>query len=548
MCRKVEGRNIPVAALLAALLFFWPSVAFSQSVTAVNINSATRAELDSLHLLSPFKIESILDYRKERGEILSAAELSLVDGFTEEDVEALEALVSFDPVPAGRRPSHNFTTRFNKKKGADGFAVTSKYDWVSPDFFAGLTVDNDAGERYPDFLSGTISFKGITLGDYRACFGQGLVAWNGMSFSTFGEPAALMKRESGVRPYRSSDESDFLRGVAAAFRRGRASISLFASAKGCDARIVDGAYTSIAVTGLHVTDLEQERKNSMHEYLAGANVTYTAGNFRVEATAVSYSYDKPCGKRVTAANRYQIYDGLWANAGVNFYGSVAGVRLYGEAAVDRHGAPAAVLGSIWSPSYNLEMSLQGSVFSPSYIATHSAGSTSDRISGEYAVRVVAGSWQFNGNATYNWKPTTREAAFKYRVAASYSTAAGFSVLYQLKNGSHRLHLKVPFGGSFYASARAEGKRDGYALYGEGSFKRPKFELSARFTWWNTADWDSRVYLYERSIPQSFSTQAYYGKGKGAYLFVRYAPFSWLDLWVKVQQGYCAAFILIFIPG
>lgn len=548
MCRKVEGRNIPVAALLAALLLLWPSVALSQSVTAVNINSATRAELDSLHLLSPFKIESILDYRKERGEILSAAELSLVDGFTEEDVESLEALVSFDPVPAGSRPSHTFTTRFNQKKGTDGFSVTSKYDWVSPSFSIGLTVDNDAGERYPDFLSGTVSWRGITLGDYRACFGQGLVAWNGMSFSTFGEPAAMLKREGGIRPYRSSDESDFLRGAAAAFKRGRASVSLFASAKGCDARIVDGAYTSIAVTGLHVTDLERERKNSMHEYLAGANVTLSAGTWRIGATAVAYTYDKPCGKRVTKDNRYQIYDGLWANAGANFYGSVAGVRLYGEAAVDRHGAPAVVVGSIWSPSYNLEMSLQGSVFSPSYIATHSAGSTSDRISGEYAVRAIAGRWQFNGNASYNWKPTTGEGAFKYRVAASYSTAAGFSALYQLKNGSHRLHLKVPFGGSFYAAARAEGRRDGYAFYGEGSFKRPKFELSARYTWWNTADWNSRVYLYERSIPQTFSTQAYYGKGKGAYLFVRYAPFSWIDLWLKVRQDYCAAFILIFIPG
>lgn len=548
MCRKVEGKDILAAALLAAFLFLGPFEAASQSVCGININSATRAELDSLHLLSPFKIESILAYRKERGEILSAAELSLVDGFTEEDVEALEAFVSFDPVPAGKRPSHTFTTRFNKKRGAEGFAVTSKYDWVSPALSAGVTLDNDAMERYPDFVSGSVTWKSITAGDYRACFGQGLVAWNGMSFSTFGEPAALMKRESGIRPHRSSDESDFLRGAAWKKTTGRASVSLFGSAKGCDARIVDGAYTSIAVTGLHVTETERERKNSMHEYLAGANVTVSAGTWRIGATAVAYSYDRPCGKRVTKDNRYQIYDGLWANAGVNFFGSVAGVRLYGEAAVDRHGAPAAVAGSIWSPSYNLEMSLQGSVFSPSYIAAHSAGTTHDRISGEYAVRAIAGRWQFNGNASYSLKPTTAEAVFKYRLAVTYSAPSGFSALYQFRNGNHRFSLKVPFGGGFYAAARAEGKRDGYAFYGEGTFKRPKFELSARFTRWNTKDWDSRVYLYERSIPQTFSTQAYYGKGKGAYLFIRYAPFTWLDLWMKVQQGYCSAFILIFIPG
>ena len=50
------------------------------------------------------------------------------------------------------------------------------------------------------------------------------------------------------------------------------------------------------------------------------------------------------------------------------------------------------------------------------------------------------------------------------------------------------------------------------------------------------------------MPQSFAVENYAGKGIGAYLTVRYAPTRWLEMWLKLQQGYVAYFVRIFIPG
>ena len=153
MCSRLVGMNILFAAF---------SAAFSSQI---NINTATRGQLDSLGLLTPFKIESILDYRDRHGDILSATELSLVDGFTEEDIEAMEAHVSFDPAPPENGGvSHTITARFKKKYADGGFGITGKYDLSGQRLTAALTIDNDPGERFPDFISGfascTISISG----------------------------------------------------------------------------------------------------------------------------------------------------------------------------------------------------------------------------------------------------------------------------------------------------------------------------------------------------------------------------------------------------
>ena len=89
---------------------------------------------------------------------------------------------------------------------------------------------------------------------------------------------------------------------------------------------------------------------------------------------------------------------------------------------------------------------------------------------------------------------------------------------------------------------------GYGLFAEATYKRPGFEVTGRVTWYDTDGWDSRIYFYERDVPQSFSTVAYYNKGAGAYLVVRYTPVRFLDLWLKAQQNYLACFMRITIPG
>ena len=63
----------------------------------LSINTASLARLQSSGLLTRFQAVSIADYRSRSGDILSAVELGLVDGFTPESAAALAPFLSFQP-------------------------------------------------------------------------------------------------------------------------------------------------------------------------------------------------------------------------------------------------------------------------------------------------------------------------------------------------------------------------------------------------------------------------------------------------------------------
>jgi hypothetical protein len=75
----------------------------------LNLNSATKEELEKLHLLTDFQILSLQHYIKENGPLLSIYELPLVYGFDELSARTLEPLVVLEPpsreMPAGKRKS-----------------------------------------------------------------------------------------------------------------------------------------------------------------------------------------------------------------------------------------------------------------------------------------------------------------------------------------------------------------------------------------------------------------------------------------------------------
>ncbi len=63
--------------LLALFVFLSFSI---NALAAVNINTATQAELESLNGIGPVKAQAIIDYRKKNGNFKSIDELEKVDG------------------------------------------------------------------------------------------------------------------------------------------------------------------------------------------------------------------------------------------------------------------------------------------------------------------------------------------------------------------------------------------------------------------------------------------------------------------------------------
>ena len=529
----------------------------------LNVNAATRAQLEETGLLTLFQVESLLAWRERYGAIRSVTELGLVEGFTPEDARMLRTFFAFGEPEPDRGVRQTYTAKFRKKWQQPGFSLTSKGLYEAQDYSAGAVIDNDPKERFPDFWSVSARYKGLYAGGFTARFGQGLVLWKSFSLSAFGTPSSASRRGAGLREYHGTDESDFFRGLGWTHTFNAFTVTAFASYNAVDARIVDGCYTSIATDGLHATEAERAKRHALHEWVAGANVSWQRGRWHLGVTAVGYGYDKPNGRRVQDYNRYQQYDGAWGNLGFDWYGSLGSLRLFGEAAVDAHRAPAALAGAVWSPSYHFETSLTARCYAPAYIAPHagaysSLSSVSNQIGATYALQWIRGRWTLRLNADYAYYPWKRYRAdagtssLKARLQAIRSFRNGVEWETQLAWSSRlkaRMRVTWPVSPAWTLSARMDANPGALGGYLDARWTpNRQWDVSARVTAWNTKDWDARLSFYERGVPQSFSVENYSGKGIGAYLTVKYAPTRWLEMWLKLQQGYVAYFVRIFIPG
>ena len=197
----------------------------------VNINSASRAQLQATLLLTPFQIESILSRIESSGAILSFAELSLLYGFDEKTAEALRPYIVFGP--AKRKPkgfvqdqSTSVYSRYQRSFGpaAETHMVRTRFSYLDRLDASVIYKGNSTASGSSSLSTASLSYSGIRLGklqitrivigDFHARFGQGLSAWNGFSFAAASESTGYFRNAEPVSLYTSSDTSRLLRGAA----------------------------------------------------------------------------------------------------------------------------------------------------------------------------------------------------------------------------------------------------------------------------------------------------------------------------------------------
>lgn len=401
--------------------------------------------------------------------------------------------------------------------------------------------------------------------------GQGLVVWKSFSMNVEGAPATVMKRPAGISPYSSSGESNFFRGGAATLDAGVCDISVFASYNAVDARILaDGSYSSVSDDGYHRTDTEIARRRSMHETVAGLAASRELGNWRFGLTAIAYSYDRKNGRTVKEYNRYQQYDGWWGNFGADFFYSCGPLRIFGEVASDAGGGFAALLGAVWNPVYELELSATARHYGKNYIATHAgAYSTLSSCSNQDGVTLAARwyitkRWSLLANVGAAYHPWSRYGipgpsySIKSRISATWKPDERFSaeLKFRLNSGTDGFSVLGDARATYAitphlcADARFAANAGGFAACAGLKFSalRGKLEVSGRFTGYSTDGYADRIYFYEGNVPQTFSCRALYGKGTGGYLMLKYSPVRWLTLYLRVSDDSASYFMRSFFPG
>jgi hypothetical protein len=386
----------------------------------LNLNTATREELEDLLLLDDLQIQAFQNHIKDNDPLIALEELQTIDGFDEETINKILPYVrisdaSKNPAPSLKRlindGRRSLFIRYQKvleqQKGytavtdsndthrylGDQTKIYSRFRYTYGNQISlGVTGEKDAGEEFfkgsqPhgfDFYSAHLFFRTnrlvrtIALGDYYAQYGQGLTLYSGLSFGKSADVINIKKNARGILPYSSVDENAFMRGGAAAIGVKNFQLDLFYSNHDIDANVVssvDTALTDDNITissfiegGFHRDSSELADKHTLNQTLYGGHLQYKKQNLSIGATAVQTGFNKELVKNVQVYNQFEFQGKENTNAGVDYNYVFRNVNFFGEAARSNNGATAFLNGALVSLDSKVAVSILHRHFDKDYQA------------------------------------------------------------------------------------------------------------------------------------------------------------------------------------
>jgi hypothetical protein len=330
----------------------------------IDINKANGDQLQELFFLTPLQIAALLNYRLENGKFIDLLELQSVDGF---DLLTIRRLTNFTYIGLPnslnslslkhlyQHSSNDLMIRYSQylqkqkgfqiQQGAENTAyagtpqrVLLRYRYnYGRNISASLNMEKDAGEEFLpqnkaigfDFSSANIflrnmkAVKKAVIGDYSLQFGQGLTLWSGLSFGKGAMITNLAKPELGLQPYKSSNETLFLRGIASTIEHGSIQFTPFLSLRELDGGLEispDGQQeiSSMSETGLHRTATELANKNSVSQLIYGAHIRYSRHNLSTGFTAYQTNFNYPVQGGKLLYNQFNFSGSSLTNLGINY--------------------------------------------------------------------------------------------------------------------------------------------------------------------------------------------------------------------------------------
>ena len=271
--------------------------------------------------------------------------------------------------------------------------ILTKYKFSAGGFSCGFTIEKDPGEKFlsgnphlPDFLSSHIVFSGsgiirkIIVGDFSARFGQGTNINTGMRRGMSLTDPGYMSASNEIKPYTSTDENNFFRGVAAEFSFSNFELSLFYSKNYSDATIAISSDSSneyienFYLTGIHNTPSLLHKKDAITDLAYGINLAYNFNNLKAGLLLSENRFSLPVN--LTTGDPENVFDfkGTRNNIYTIYYNSIIKkILFYGELSINTNKQYAVVQGMSFRPSDRLTINFLFRNYDSGYTAFHGKG-------------------------------------------------------------------------------------------------------------------------------------------------------------------------------
>ena len=316
----------------------------------IDINSATKEDLERIPFLDDNDIQNILEYLYRNGKMLSEGELTMIPSLTMEKRTLLQFFITVNTKKKLALPKFKDLIKYGDnsltasgniplyerkgdKNGYLGYKYrhSIRYEYSYNNLLRiGMVGAQDAGE--PFFSAGNgagydfYSFyadvrkigrlKSLTVGRYRIGMGMGLIMNNSLSFGKSVSMASLSRRGTTVRPHSSRSSYNYLQGAAATVNVARnIDMTGFVSYKWFDATLNndDGSIATIIKSGYHRTQTEMDKKNNASQLATGMNLHWALGRIHVGVSGIYASLSRELKPKTS-----QLYRKYYA-AGKQFY-------------------------------------------------------------------------------------------------------------------------------------------------------------------------------------------------------------------------------------
>lgn len=575
----------------------------------VDLNTATRQQLEQFPFLSDIQIEHLLAYVYIHGRMETLYELQLIDDMDRQTIQFLLPFVCLKAINneppfqwktmlknAAKYGKHEMLTRMDiplyERKGYQhtylGPAVYNsvKYGFRYSDrLYAGVVAEKDAGEpfgalhnRYGyDYygfyllLRNCGRLKTLAVGNYRLSFGQGLVMSTDYLMGKTIYASSINTRSTGIKKHSSTDEYNYFRGAATTVALTKQlAISAFYSHRNLDGAVNDingksgiGAITSIYKTGLHRSRKEADKMNLFTLQLTGGNVSYQHNRIRLGITGIYYLFNRPYEPELTGYTKYNLHGNHFYNIGIDYAYRWHRFSFQGETAIGKQGW-ASLNRLQYSPVQGTQLMLIHRYYSYDYWAmfAHSFGEGS-AVQNEqgYYIGVETtpfAHWKFFASfdlfsfpwkryrvnkpsrgldgllqTTYSPRPNL-SMYLKYRFKQKERDLTGSKGSLTLPYFHHQLRYRLNYSfkdvlctrttldyNHFHSQDRTA--TQGYQVTQMISAQLPWARLFAdvQGSYFYTGDYDSRVYVSERGLLQTFYTPSFQGQGLRCSLRLRY---------------------------
>ena len=618
---QLESEDIDLTNVIEQLNYYFDN--------KINLNNAQFDQLEELNLLTDIQINDLLLHIKLYGKLISVYELQSLKYW---DLETIRLVMPFVKVDDKLDNIHitfkeamkegkfewflRYQTTPQEKNGysnvpdsilqssnsfyygnADRYYSRLRYSYKT-NISIGLTAEKDPGETFFkgsnkngfDFYSAHAFFKGgkyvraVALGDYQVQIGQGVNFWSGYAFGKTADVTNVKKTAQPLRAYTSVDEARFMRGAAVETGYKSWSLLTFGSIKKLDGSTVQDTIlddlefiSSINLSGLHRTNSEISRKNTLTEYIGGGNLKYRKRAFSAGIAAVYQGYDKALNRDTLPYNQFDFRgDQMMSLSGdynlikrnFNFFGE-SSFSTYNKVWAHLHG----VLFSMDSrASFALVYRNYDRGYQTFYNAGFAEGSQTQNEKGIYfgTKLKLNSSWSINAYAdvfSFPWmkyqvdapsagheimiQPTYKpnkqlEIYGRYRQQLRQKNSRNefdITPIEDVQQRNYRINLSYAVSEFITIKSRIEyvtidrlsnEKEDGMIFTQDVLFKPKIFPLdvSLRYALFDTDSYDTRIYTYENNALYTFAVPAYFYRGSRAYVLVRYSFLRKFDLWVR----------------